>query len=183
MTCHIIHDSSRADRWETLQKEIETQGLDYQLWEADKSTKKPHVNIMRSHKAIVRWARDNGLPEVCILEDDIKFCDKGAFQYFLDSKPEDFDLYLGGIYSGKIINGVVKDFSALHLYIVNEGFYNRFLEASETNHLDRGLGGWGIYKVCQPYAAIQYGGFSDNSRSIRQNKIEDQLCWKNPENQ
>lgn len=178
MKCHIIHDSARQDRWGVLLNEIREQGLDYQIWEADKSTKKPHANIHRSHKNIVKWARDNGLPEVCILEDDIKFCDKGAFEYFLSKKPEDFDLYLGGVYSGEVRDGIVKDFSALHLYIINERFYNVFLQAPENNHLDRCMAYKGKFVVCEPFAAIQHGGYSDNSRSIRHNKIDEVKCWK-----
>lgn len=163
---------------ETLQKEIETQGLDYQLWEAEIVPKKPYAGVMRSHKKIVRWAKEQGLSEVCIMEDDIKFACPGAWEYYLANKPSDFDLYLGGIYSGRIINGVVKDFSALHLYIIKENFYDRFLDAAENNHLDRGIAGWGVYKVCFPFAAIQYGGFSDNSRSIRDNRIDEGEIWK-----
>lgn len=162
---------------ETLLKEIETQGLDYQLWEAEIVPKKPYAGVMRSHKKIVAWAKEQGLPEVCIMEDDIKFACPGAWQYYLSKKPEDFDLYLGGIYSGTISKGVTKDFSALHLYIVHERFYDTFLLTPEGNHMDRGLANRGVYKVCYPYAAIQYGGYSDNARSIRQNKIDKEMIW------
>jgi len=179
MKCHIIHDSTRADRWDILKKEIDQEELDYQLWEAEKVPKKPHVGIMRSHKKIVRWAREKGLPEVLIMEDDIKFCDKGAFKYYLDKKPAVFDLYLGGVYSGEVRDGIVKDFSAMHLYIIHEMFYNRFLEAPENNHIDRGMANQGLFVVCEPFAAIQHEGYSDNARCFRQNKIDEEKCWKN----
>jgi hypothetical protein len=178
MKCHIIHDSKRTDRMPNLNKEIDEQGLDVQLWEAEFVPKKPFAGVMKAHKKIVAWAKEQGLPEVCIMEDDIKFAGPGAWQYYLDNKPDDFDIYLGGIYSGTIARGVTKDFSALHLYIVHERFYDTFLAVPEGNHLDRGLAGKGRYVVCYPYAATQYGGFSDNSRSIRTNKIDAEMIWR-----
>jgi hypothetical protein len=33
-------------------------------------------------------------------------------------------------------------------------------------HLDRGLGGKGKFVVCNPFAAIQHNGFSENTGNV-----------------
>ena len=47
---------------------------------------------------IVQWAKDNGLKEVCIAEDDLGFTCDDAWRYYLENKPEKFDVYIGGSY-------------------------------------------------------------------------------------
>jgi hypothetical protein len=162
---NIIHNQYRPDRWATLLHELERQGItDYRIWPAilDNPICK---GVSRAHKQIVQYAKDWKIPEIIIAEDDIKFPAKDGYKYFLSKKPEDFDLYLGGIYRGEIIEGKTTDFSSLHLYIIREKFYDTFLSTDETKHLDTELKGKGDYRVCYPFAAIQYSGFSDVERS------------------
>jgi hypothetical protein len=87
----------------------------------------------------------------------------GAWQYFLDHKPADFDLYLGGVFHGNIKeDGSVDDFVGLTLYIVNERFYDTFLLLNEMNNIDRELAHKGRYIVCDKMVCSQWGGWSGN---------------------
>ena len=66
------------------------------------------------------------------MEDDVYFPAQDGFEYFLKNKPDDFDIYLGGIYLGsdkvKEMNQRIRHrFSGLHCYIVHERFYDTFL--------------------------------------------------------
>lgn len=152
------------DRMKVLEHELKTQGIEqYHIWDI------VHANsitgsINRSHKQIVQWAKDEGLEKVLIFEDDIKFTDEGAFSYYLSNEPSEYDIYLGGIYLGKIENGIAKEFTAMHCYIVHNRFYDTFLSTDKDKHIDHSLRGIGIYKVCNPMVAIQHNGFSDNSK-------------------
>lgn len=102
-----------------------------------------------------------------IAEDDIKFTAPFAFNHFLKQKPREFDLYLGGIYHGTIHSeNTVEDFAGLTLYIIHQTFYDTFLSAGENTDLDRELAGKGKFIVCNPFAAIQHNGYSDNKKEF-----------------
>lgn len=93
----------------------------------------------------------------------MNFTAKGAFDYFIENKPDDFDIYLAGIYHGQIEeNNTVADFSGLMLYIIKDKFFNLFLEADESKDIDRALSNKGKFIVCNPFAAIQHNGYSDH---------------------
>lgn len=171
MTPFIIHpdptdyntnvNTVRRDR---LLKELTEQGItDYKFFPAifeDIAYK----GIAKAHRQIVQYAKDNNLPEVLIFEDDIQFTHKDSFKRFLELKPDDYDLYLGGIYLGELNGNIVKEFTAMHCYMVHERFYDAFLNADPQNHIDVSLNGLGKYVVCYPMIAIQYNGYSYNSR-------------------
>jgi hypothetical protein len=163
MIAHIIHDRNRKDRFEVLLRELSTQGISYILWDAVKDIT-PGTGISKAHKNIVAWAKQNHQPEVLIMEDDVRFCGPGSFDYFLKNKPDEFDLYLAGIYYGQLSpENTVKTFSALHCYIIHERFYDTFLSVPIKYQLDTYLSEQnGLYKVCHPFAAIQHNGYSDN---------------------
>jgi hypothetical protein len=163
---NIIHNKDRHDRRDTLLAELKYQGIEeFRVWDAIYDRRGAHIGINKAHKQIVEYAKQEGLPEVLIFEDDIRFCGKGAFDYYIANKPEDFDIYLGGIYFGKIDdNNQVERFAALHCYIVNSKFYDTFLRVSGEEHLDGALTGLGKYIVCNPFAAVQYNGYSENNK-------------------
>lgn len=160
---NVIHDPKRNDRRILLESEIREQGFEVRYWPALFEPVMPFAGINKAHKQIVRWAMAEKLPMVCIAEDDVKFTDKGAWKYFIEHIPTDFDIWLAGISCGIIkADRTVRDFCGLHLYIVHERFYNQFLGVSVELHLDRGLAGKGKYMVCDPFCAIQHDGHSDN---------------------
>lgn len=105
------------------------------------------------------------LPEVIIAEDDVQFLGPGAFNFFLENKPSEFDLYLGGISYGRLLpDDTVSDFAGIHLYIIHRNFYTIFLAQDGTIDIDRSLKDKGKYVVCNPVVAIQRAGFSDNRK-------------------
>jgi hypothetical protein len=164
MKLNIIHLPHRKDRKELLLGQLEQQGIiDYYIWEGIVDIKITARGISQAHKQIVQYAKKNQLPEVLIAEDDLKFTAKGAFNFFLENKPIDFDLYLASIYLGEIKNdNTVNDFSGLTFYIVREKFYNLFLSMPEHDNLDRLMKGQGKFCVCNPFTVVQHNGFSDN---------------------
>lgn len=170
---NILHLPKRVDRMENLVKELSEQGItDYTIIEGFVDLVAVFRGINLSHKTIVRLAQEQGLKSVTIAEDDIVFLGKGAWQYYLDNMPEDFDLYLGMIYEGKIgeDNRVMPDpytFSGLTLYTVHERFYDKFLSIKDMDHIDKLLGQLaGEYKfyVCPEFMCKQMNGYSDQKK-------------------
>lgn len=162
---HIIHNLARKDRFKILQKEIATQSLCVRFWPAIMDKIIPFRGVARAHKQIVRWAKEQGLQEVLIAEDDIKFFKPYAFLQFIQNKPNEYDLYLGNIFGGNIAeDNTVTDFAGLTMYYISERFYDTFLAANEMNNFDRSLAGLGKYVVCNPMVCSQYGGYSDNKK-------------------
>jgi hypothetical protein len=161
---NIIHLSHRLDRLVLLKQELESQYITaYKLWDGIIYPGNTATGISRAHKHVVQHALENDLPEVLIGEDDLKFTAPGAFNYFLQQKPPEFDLYLGGISYGKLDNNqTVGDFAGLLLYIVDKRFYQTFLSMPEEKNLDRSLKNEGKYIVCDPQPVIEHGGHSDH---------------------
>jgi len=147
-----------------LLEELKNQGItNYELWDGIYLPSiKQSINV--AHKQIIEYADVAEFDEVCIGEDDLKFTAPGAWGYFLEQKPKDFDIYLGGTFMGiPDENNMVKDFAGLTLYIVAKRFYERFLSTPDDDHLDRVLSGLGKYVVCNPIVVTQYDGVSGNT--------------------
>lgn len=167
LTAQVISLPHRTDRREQFTAHAKDQGIPFRF--VDGHTGGPvYQNIARSHKDVIRWAKSRHDPYVLVMEDDCWFPSSDGFQWFLDQVPrKPFDIFLGGIYGGAPDgDGLLKSFVAAHCYIVADRFYDRFLSVPENKHLDHALAGLGVYYVCQPYAAIQRNGFSDNVRKV-----------------
>jgi len=161
---NIIHLSVRVDRMKILENELEMQGIDnVNIWEGIYHPKSIMKSISLAHKQIIKWAKETGLKTVTVFEDDIKFTDKGAWDYYVDNEPLDYDIYLGGIYLGTIKNSIANSWTAAHCYTVHERFYDVFLKSDEDKHIDTALAGLGKYVVCEPMIAVQYNGVSNNT--------------------
>src|ERR1700744_1364832 len=169
MKLNIIWDSRRPEKWEPLMAELSTQGItDYEIWSC---LILPEVveSISASHKMIVQDAKDKGLKEVCIAEDDLMFTAPGAWDYFLSKKPRFFDLYLGGCYSPVKHGWDESPYSytlepvGFHLYILHERYYDTFLSPPDHLHIDTAQKSNTI-KVCYPIVALQRPGFSANNK-------------------
>lgn len=161
----VISLPHRADRRERFAHHAAEQGIEFQFVNGV-TGHGPHINISRAHKACIREAQANREPFALVMEDDCWFPSADGYRWWLSRMPmEPFDLYLAGIYSGDPApSGRIKEFCALHCYLVAERFYPALLAATESKHLDHALAGLGNYHVCLPYAAIQREGFSDNSK-------------------
>jgi hypothetical protein len=44
-----------------------------------------------------KFAKQSGLSEIMIAEDDLRFSAKGAFEYFIENKADDLNIYLAGM--------------------------------------------------------------------------------------
>lgn len=152
-------------------KELDRQGIyNFVLWPP---VEKPRVveSINASHKAIIRWAKEQGLKEVVIAEDDMMIMADDGWQHFLNNKPDDYDVYIGGTY---LINAPenwkpplikVKEWVGNQLIIVHEKYYDRFLSVPDNLHVDMAQSGLGDFFVCFPFAALQRPGFSHNAKT------------------
>lgn len=161
---NIIYDDRIVGKKQLLLNEFAEQGItDYKFWEC---IVLPNVveSINASHKMIVRDAKERGLKEVCIGEDDLSFTCKGAWDYFLNNKPEQFDLYLWGSYLLPLSNNMVCGFQ---LYIINESLYDRFLGTPNDVHIDTEMDKLNAdIKFCFPFPALQRSGYSANNKAV-----------------
>lgn len=161
---HIIHLRHRIDRKQLLINELIKQEItQYKIWPGIINLKNRQLGIYQAHCQIVKQAERNGLPSVTIAEDDICFSSHGAYRYFLDNEPDNYDLYLGGIIYGRISTDfITSDFAGATLYRISRRFFTTFLNLPEQGNFDRNLKGLGIFKICNPMVAYQYNGLSDN---------------------
>ena len=162
---NIIHDFRLLDRFEPLLEELKKQNIsDYKLWSPVEDSKSVVRSINLSHKQIVQWAKENKMPYVIIAEDDLMFTCDGAWEYFLENMPSEFDLYLGCTYIVPIQNNKICGF---HLYAIGESFYDAFLNTPEDVHIDTEMNNIvGNYFFCYPFPALQRKGFSLNNKTI-----------------
>ena len=177
MRINIIHLPQRKDRWSVLMEELKSQQVsDYWIWQGITDKFNSTKGISRAHKRIVKHALDMNLNEILIAEDDLKFTADGSFEFYINNKPIDYDLYLASIYYGKLTNtNIVKDFSGLTFYMINRRFYEKFLSVPEHDNLDRSLREMGKFVVCNPFTVIQHNGFSDNTKEY----ANYEYCLKN----
>lgn len=161
---HIIHlrgtDYSQ-ERFNSFTKEMNEQGIEnYKVWDGIHDANKVRA-ISRAHKQIVHYAKENNLPEICIAEDDVIFTGKGAFDYYIQNKPTEFDLWLGGCSNVlKKEDDYITNFRGLTLYTVHESFYDKFLSVPETINIDAGLKGLGKYYLSPKVVCSQKSGYS-----------------------
>lgn len=164
--CILGGGSQHSKRLPVLIKELEEQGVaNYEIVGSVHDTTSIKKTINASHRNIIQKAKDEGLGKVVVFEDDIRMLGSGAWRYYLDNEPCDYDIYLGGIYLGKIVDGIAKSFTAMHCYCVHERFYDTFLSVDKEKHIDEALSGLGRYCVCDPMIAVQHNGFSDSSQT------------------
>lgn len=147
-------------------KELKQQGInEYDFWDGIWDIYSVQRGINQAHKEIVHWAKLKRLPEILIMEDDIRFCGEGAFNHYLQNIPEYYDIYLGGIYLGDLDEqNRTREFSGLHCYMVHSRFYDTFLSVPDDEHIDRALSNLGEFYVSYPFTSIQYNGKSSNTK-------------------
>jgi hypothetical protein len=186
-----IYDNRRPDaEVETFRAELARQGIEAELNFSLNFFSTVEMNINFAHKLLVKLALEHGEPEVCILEADVWFPAADGWQYFLQHKPDDFDLYLGGVYGlsalakARLTPGVVPvhTFAGMHCYIIAAKYYDKFLSVPDDQHIDLAQAGLGKFMVCYPFAALQREGWSANSRKKEDKnvglKMEDVYGWE-----
>lgn len=164
-----------------LLKEIIEQGIEPNWWDGVILTDaKPKESISAAHRLIVGMAKALALEYICIAEDDVRFTAPGAWEHYLTNMPAEFDLYLGGVSGGQILpDRTVENFSGLFCYTIHKRFYDAFLAADPTKHIDRELGKYNnealyerlgrkpVFLVCDPMVAITQDGWSYNKGEVR----------------
>ncbi len=146
-------------------KEFEQEGItQYKIWDIVEDSKSVVNSINLSHKRIVAWAKNEGLNEVCICEDDLCWSAKGGWQHFLSQKPERYSLYLWGSYIVPLTNKCICGFQ---LYIVHSSFYDTFLSTPTNVHIDTHFDSVdGDYRFCYPFSGLQKPSWSANNRAV-----------------
>lgn len=182
-----INLERREDRRVEIEKELEGAGLQFERFNA--FDRKPGiVGCGLSHLAVLKEARDRGLPNVLIFEDDFEFLvNKEEFwtkiNTFFDMRiPYDVLMFSYNIESSTPFNDLVCIVGAAttaSAYVVNSYFYDALIELYEENFpLLESTGKHWIYandqiwKKLQPKArwyafntrlGRQRGSYSDNS--------------------
>lgn len=165
MTANVIFDSRSPDDYQRLLGEFSEQGIaDFKFWDAVCNRNSVIESINASHKMIVRDAKERHLDKCLLMEQDLYFTAPGAWKYFLDNEPKDYDVYLGATYIIPISNNKICGF---HCYMVKEKFYDAFLSVPDDAHIDTAVGDLkGDYYFCYPFPALQRPGFSFNNKDI-----------------
>lgn len=168
MTLNIIHDFRRLDRWKLLVAELYTQEIkDFRIWKSV-AADYAETGIAVAHKQIVLDAQRRRLPFVTIAEDDIRFTGSGAWKYYVDNLPDDFDLYLGGLLFGSRIkkDRTIETFAGTHLWTIHSRFFDTVLAVPERKNIDSALGHKGRFVVCDPLVAKQHVTYSDRDKKV-----------------
>lgn len=165
---NIIHDAKWTERDTLLKREITEHNLEVIFWPAIYDPMIPFRGVARAHKQIIADAKEKNLPFVVVAEDDLLFTAKGAYEYYIEKMPPEFDLYLASVYFGHLSKeNTVRDFAGLTLYTCHNKFYDTFLATQENDNLDRKLAGRGTYYVCNPFTCIQHSGYSILKRGFK----------------
>lgn len=169
---------NREERILSVVKQSKDHGIILKIWEGDLADQVfPAKNISRAFKKIVQYAKEERLPSVTIAEDDFVLTSPLSWQYYLENTPDDYDLYLGGLYNGELQgNRICGGYSGHTLITVHERFYDEFLSAKNEEstgpdcHLDVWLGqNYSKEKkfiVCLPFVVKQLGGYSENKKAV-----------------
>jgi len=139
---------------------------DYEIWPC---ILRPDVvsSINESHKMIVADAKEKGLAECLIAEDDMTVPNDKGVEWFFKNKPTLYDIYSAGNYlpfEKKEKEGAfrVKDLVGLHFYLIHSRYYDEFLATDPMQHIDTAQKSNLMY-VCYPMPVLQRPGFSANN--------------------
>lgn len=178
----------REERALSIVRQSKIQGFAVRFWEGITLSKNAGANISKAMKLIVRYAKEMNYPQVTIAEDDCVFTQHWAWKYYVENVPKEFDIYSGGIYSGEVrkdengLHRIWNGFSGMTLFTVHSDFYDFFLRADETKHIDRWLGESAFhnrYYVCHPFVTKQITpGYSENLRRRVDSYIAFEEQWE-----
>lgn len=164
----------REERALSMVRQSKIHGFAVRFWEGVTVSKLSGTNICKAMKLIVRYAKEMNDEMVTIAEDDCAFTQHWGWKYYLEKMPEEFDIYSGGIYHGEVrkdetgMHRIYNGFSGMTLFTVHRNFYDTFLRADETKHIDKWLGESAFqnrYYLCHPFVTKQLTpGYSENLR-------------------
>lgn len=159
---NVIIDNRRMEDYGRLLEVFIEQGITrYKFWESENDKKTVIGNINAAHKRIVRYALENELDRIAILEQDVYFPAKDGWKYFLNNMPEKFSIYSAATYVDDFHNKNIL--CGFHCYVVDKSYYEKFLSVDDNLHIDTAIDEMGgDFKVCRPFAALQLAGWSFN---------------------
>lgn len=174
----VINLPERTDRLEVLNEELKYIGSpSYRIIEGVRH-KIPLKGIGQAHLNCIEYAKQNNLPYVLIMEDDVRFQGKEkTLPYItecLNNLPEKWDVLLGGYYNLHKIKSYneywdkIGDFSGLQFYIVHSEAYDKIMEYDFSDHIDIWLNKKNRLDCFAPKKlfATQHIGYSDNDKSF-----------------
>lgn len=185
---YVINLVHRKDRWDHIVKTFSYPEFNLIRVEAE-IHKKPWVGCFMSHKKCIQIAKDKGLQNIWVLEDDCEPTDISTFKdrfikikNYLDSF-NDWNIFLGGTATlnpnsySKIIrfdDQVIVEFSRAymtHMVCYNSNIYDLFL----TNQMKRPIDEFWFDKIKAlipvPFIATQLEGFSDIVKKRKSDKL------------
>ena len=180
MVAYVVHFPHRTDREKLFLQEAADQNFEFEFVEPIHN---PHAgtSLRLTYQSIIKNHYND--EEIIMMEDDVKFCGHGAFQYFLNNKPDSFDVYLSGFYDGRMdkqTKKIIRSWSGTHCWIIRKQFYDTVLSCDDRAHIDRWMfmHSKDIFS-CYPFAAIQHHTFSDVSKTNANHKwyIKDKLLF------
>lgn len=166
---------SREERILSICKQSKEHNFCCRFWEGVIDKRGGWAGINLSFSKIVEWAKQQKFSRVIIGEDDLLFSAPGAWAYYLEQMPEDFDIWSGGVYSAEIKDGrIMNGWSGNTLITIHSNFYDEFLKMAndallKRDHLDRYFGNFCFeknYRVVEPFVVYQLEGYSDNHRRM-----------------
>jgi len=186
---HCINLYKRTDRWEECVEEFDKHSINverYKAFDGKDLESLPGLNsgqvgAIYSHRGIIQEAKERGLDNILILEDDVKFDDEVnlKFSEIYDRIPKDWDIILfGGNHVGnnpwakgqmtKVSENVfrVTHSLALHCYAVKNTVYDMSIDVlSKMNNTNDALFAEIQSKVncyiIRPHLAWQRPSYSD----------------------
>lgn len=203
MKLFVINLKHRKDRLDTIKKECEREGVEFERIDAIKEpgTSGPG----KSHCKGIEYAIEKGMDEILITEDDILLNKNFIvnFEKCYKTLPEDWDIFLGGLSGVKECKKINEDlvkvgfFTGVHFILYRNKSFDKVLKWHETKrkkfgfrrlnrnskgknlHIDRYLGELSSKKELNIYCARNflietYNCFSD----VRKMIIDDTIIFK-----
>ena len=174
---YVINLPSRSERLDRFYSNMRELGWDYEVIDGIEHDE-PMMGISLAHRKVIQIANNLNMDYVCVMEDDVMFPNiRQTNEYIvkcLQSVPKDFDLILGGYYTGTKIGKYNQDwhmvgqFCGLHFYIASKKFYGHILNHDGKSHIDRYMNLQDDKKVycTNKFFAMQYDGWSDNVKKV-----------------
>jgi len=139
---YYINLEKRTDRKKHVEKQLNALGWNYKCFKAVE-TKNGRLGCSMSHLKLLQTAKENNLPHIVILEDDIHFTDipmfKRQYKHFIDKNIHYDVLLLGGNLRKPVqkisphILKISKSFTTTG-YIVKQHYYDIFI-----NNIKQGI--------------------------------------------
>jgi len=186
---YCINLDKRTDRWEKVSKTfddleiknvkrysaVDGATLDLESMSYNPSLLRGELGILESHLNIIQEAKDEGLKQIMVMEDDVTFTDEiHKFDEYLDAVPNDWDMiYVGGnhLYGAKpiLVNEKVlrlNNSMAIHCVIIKNTIFDIILKIASNRQKQIDVYYADIQKSCNVYSftpnmALQYEDFSD----------------------